>query len=507
MNADMTPRCSLGLTTETLSAWRDDALGPREMARVGAHARGCAACQARLGDYDVVARTVRGQRVAVPDARLWRGVRDRIMMEHNMKEHGGRRDNLGRSGGGHGRAWTGWAAVAAAVLLVGGFALVIRGFIGGRGTTVPMAVTSPAVGTPSVTPATTAAPTPPPLALAWQAVQLPAGFGTRWSYLIAPAATDGETAYACGMPIGAGETTTGAWTTHDRGAHWARVILPVGHVANACTPITDGNDSRVAVMWVTWGPLGAPPDATDAADFVTYDGGASWQRVPVALAHRPMLATWHGVTYGTGVADKGSQLWVTSDNMRTWQPVGDGTLPVIGQIWVDPGTGALTAVQEPPGGGVSVALQIWTSPDGHTWRRESTPKLAEVVSGPVTAGAASPRLALCGLDSLGQTANLLCADASGTWVGVPNLVLTGANASGQAMTALGYPFAIASDGALLATAAWPTPTDTALYRLTPGASAWQSMGAAPLPLVAFGATASGGVIWATENGAYTVSYP
>lgn len=507
MTPDTLPPCALGLTPRTLSAWRDNALDAREMARVRTHAVGCAACRGQLEAFEAVARTVRGQRTAAPDARLWRGVRNRIEMERNMKEHGADNRHAGPHGGVRGRTWTGLAGVAAAVLLIAGFALVLRGILGGRGTTGPVAGTPTGVGTPSVTSSPTSAPTPPPLPLTWQSVALPAGFGTRWNYQFAPPSMDGNTAYACAWPRESGDTSTAAWTTRDRGAHWAQVVLPVGHVLIGCIPVADGNDPLVALMWMSWAPLGAPPDPAQAADFVTYDGGASWQRLPAPLQHVPMLATWHGVTYATGVSDKGSQLWVSSDHMRTWEPVGDGTLPVIGQIWVSPGNGAVTAVQEPPGGGVSIALQIWTSPDGHAWSRETTPKVVEVFGGPVLVGAGSPRLALCGVDGLGLAPHLFCADASGTWVERPNLTITGTNTNGQNITAPGSPFAIASDGALLAAVAWPSPTDASLYRLSPGASAWQSLGTAPLSSVAYGATSTGGVLWATGNGASAASYP
>jgi virginiamycin B lyase len=57
--------CTLHLDVETLSAWRDRALSPEGQARVAAHLPDCAACRARLAQYDAVARALRT--LAVPE--------------------------------------------------------------------------------------------------------------------------------------------------------------------------------------------------------------------------------------------------------------------------------------------------------------------------------------------------------------------------------------------------------------------------------------------------------
>jgi Putative zinc-finger len=50
------PGCALGLTTDTLSAWRDGGLQGDVEQRIRQHTATCAACQQRLNGFATVAR-------------------------------------------------------------------------------------------------------------------------------------------------------------------------------------------------------------------------------------------------------------------------------------------------------------------------------------------------------------------------------------------------------------------------------------------------------------------
>jgi hypothetical protein len=65
MGSEKITGCTLALLTDTLSAWRDGALPPADSEQVDAHLPTCAACRARLAEYDAVAHALR--LLAVPE--------------------------------------------------------------------------------------------------------------------------------------------------------------------------------------------------------------------------------------------------------------------------------------------------------------------------------------------------------------------------------------------------------------------------------------------------------
>ena len=71
--------CAAGLTTDDLSAWRDETLDADQADRIAAHSAGCPACQERLRGFATVATALTAQRIPVPDERLWREVRAAIL--------------------------------------------------------------------------------------------------------------------------------------------------------------------------------------------------------------------------------------------------------------------------------------------------------------------------------------------------------------------------------------------------------------------------------------------
>lgn len=70
--------CVEGVAPERLSALRDASLAPDEAQRLREHVAGCAACRARLADYDTVASVLRQQRELEPGERIISGVRERL---------------------------------------------------------------------------------------------------------------------------------------------------------------------------------------------------------------------------------------------------------------------------------------------------------------------------------------------------------------------------------------------------------------------------------------------
>ncbi len=119
--AHNTFECVDHISSETLSAWRDDHLPPAELARLGPHVAICAACQARLAGFDEVARALLRQRNLDPGDRILDGVRRRAAQ----------RPQRGRLL--HGRVWGELGALGsvAAVLILFIYVVAVLGV--GRG--------------------------------------------------------------------------------------------------------------------------------------------------------------------------------------------------------------------------------------------------------------------------------------------------------------------------------------------------------------------------------------
>src|SRR5579863_2305860 len=83
MMSERRTACALGISGETLSAWRNRTLPEGEARRITRHVATCAACQSRLDQFARIAAAL--QRQSVPDlrAQTWRGLRARLA----QKEH------------------------------------------------------------------------------------------------------------------------------------------------------------------------------------------------------------------------------------------------------------------------------------------------------------------------------------------------------------------------------------------------------------------------------------
>src|ERR1051326_1012382 len=78
MNPETIPACSLNVSAQTLSAWRDDLLSAAEAEQLNQHLRTCPACQQQLQDFERIAMLLRRQRELDPGAQIWHGVQTRL---------------------------------------------------------------------------------------------------------------------------------------------------------------------------------------------------------------------------------------------------------------------------------------------------------------------------------------------------------------------------------------------------------------------------------------------
>jgi predicted anti-sigma-YlaC factor YlaD len=125
---------------ETLSAWRDIALRPAELRRVGEHVTTCIACQSRLAAFDEVSTLLRGQTLFEPRPVAWVELRGRIFVESARA-----RSRLPKLA-----SWQGLVWLAIALLLALIVARLLTTLV-----TVHIGVTAPAPPAPTPTSAPT----------------------------------------------------------------------------------------------------------------------------------------------------------------------------------------------------------------------------------------------------------------------------------------------------------------------------------------------------------------
>ena len=236
---------------------------------------------------------------------------------------------------------------------------------------------------------------------------------------------------------------------------------------------------------------------------LTKDGGASWQAYTIPNAAIWSLATSGSSTYAILDSDSGNgasfSLAVGQDGMRTWQsisvPSGSGGTGV-DSFW-GPVAGSMLAET-----GVNGSFNLWQSSDsGAHWTAVPLPQEPASWIGAVPGTRSGSWLIYVQYDDatgFGHVAS--STDEGAHWTALPN----GSGISG-----------IASDGAALQTGG------SGLYRLSPGATHWQSLGALPpsAESVTYAPTPSGGMLWAfpaesdgasgagPANAVYSAPYP
>jgi hypothetical protein len=515
------PACALGLTTDILSAWRDGGFRGDEEQRIRQHAAICAACQQRLDGFATVARALEWQRELEPGDRIWRGVQNRIASQRRTGII------LPRS---LGWSWQGVVSAASVILVVSLLAYVFNAVRTQRSGPVPMSTTTSAV-TPTPLPTLTSSVITPGPQLVWQQAHLPPGIEVTMASLaqgtLAVAPGDGDVAYLCVAPTEkeghAQETNAHIYVTRDRGKTWARGgDVPVGVQPTSsgkaftleCRIVVDATRPDTAVVETEWIQLGAEGDNSQISSFASFDYGAHWRKLvyPNLFVISLEMATYGSVIFASGSEQVRSEpgLWVSHDQMTTWQALALPTGIDVSAFWLNPTTGALLLSANQQGSPL-----LFSSMDGGArWTQlpaPSSPGITWIVQPPQ--GTAPWRI--CGattssydhLQPLGNT--LTCsADGGETWTERPALNLAANSPKGFQTYAPATILVLADDGGVLATVLiYGRPV--ALYRLPAGASNWQDIG----PVLAdpasatYAPTPTGGALWLSGSDVFTALYP
>jgi hypothetical protein len=236
---------------------------------------------------------------------------------------------------------------------------------------------------------------------------------------------------------------------------------------------------------------------------------------PSPFAIGPKVASYSGSIYAFGDAHiRGGVpgLWVSRDQLTTWQTLALPSGLDVSAFWLNPSTGAPLLAANRQGSENSL---LFSSVDGGArWTQlpaPSSPGITWVVQPPISAAP----WRICGattssydhLQPLGNT--LTCStDAGRSWTARPALNLTQNSPKGFQVYAPVTILALTSDGAVLATALiYDRPV--ALYRLPASGSGWQDI----VPVSAdpasatYAPTTTGGALWLSGPDVYAASYP
>jgi hypothetical protein len=518
--------CALGLTTETLSSWRDDGLRGDEEQWMRRHVATCAACEQRLEGFATVARALGRQRDLEPGDRVWRGVQERLAAQRRDRNVLMHHSALSRQE---------VIAAASVILVVGLLAYVLYAVrahrIEGAPTSTATSATTPTLASSVIIPGPQ---------LAWQQAHLPPGVEVTMASLalktLAVAPSDGDVAYLCVAPTQregqALETNAHIYVTRDRGQNWERGgDVPVGAQPQVslkafmleCHIVVDATRPDMAVVETEWVQVGAEGDNSQIASFASVDYGAHWRKLvyPNLFVISPEMATYGSVIFASGstqtlsrdqTQNRGnSGLWVSHDQMKTWQALAlpSGVTP--SAFWLNPSTGALLLAANRQESGDSLLLS--STNGGVHWTplpAPSTPGIAWIVQSPQ--GATSWRI--CGATrpfddtAQPQVNTLTCShDGGQTWTARPALNLAQNSPKGSQFIASASVLALTSDGAALATT---VEGATRFYRLPTGGSVWQDLGPMPTygdPGPTYSPTSTGGALWLSGSDVFTVTYP
>jgi hypothetical protein len=341
---------------------------------------------------------------------------------------------------------------------------------------------------------------------------------------------DGDVAYTYTSPP-AGSGSAQSYVTCDRGATWTRAgAFAVGSPPSTQTGakpfvlqgaiVVAADDPAIAVTSMVWLQAGATGDVSLYSNAVTFDSGAHWQTLP-GHATFSQLATYQGRIYAQRLTERAggtvSVLFVSTDHMSTWQPIDTGLPAPVHAFRLSPSTGALLA--ETDGQGVTSDLFYTSTDAGATWKKLAAPQFNPTNQGwivQIPVGSQPWRIcAVTGPTSPNgngvgaQPAAMTCSiDGGQTWVSRPALNLVEHSPKGFQFYASGGAFAIAADGAVLASA---VESPMHIYRLPAGATVWQDLGPQPNSSSAgptYYPTVSGGVLWWSGGaGASTATYP
>jgi hypothetical protein len=507
------PDCALGLTADTLSAWRDGGFRGDEDQRIRLHTTTCAACQWHLDGFVMVARGLGRQRELEPGDRVWRGVQDRIASQKR-----GRSPLLRHSA----RSWQGMVAVASVILVVGLLAYVLNAVRAQRG-----GVVATGTATSATTPTLTSSVITPGPQLAWQQTHLPAGVEVTMASLalatLAVAPNDGDVAYLCVAPTEreghAQETNAHIYVTRDRGQNWARGgDIPVGAqppssgkaFALECHIVVDAARPDPAVVETEWLQAGASGDTSLISSFASFDYGSHWRKLvyPHIFVIGPKMASYAGAIFASGAAQiRGGDagLWVSHDQMKTWQALALPSGIALSAFWLNPATGALLLAANRQGSADSL---LFASVDGGArWTQLPLPSSAQMAWVVQTPQGGTPWHICSVATSLdnSQVYTLTCSSDGGqSWATRPALNLVQNSPKGQHVASATV-LALASDGAALATV---FESSVHIYRLPAGGAVWEDLGPAPTSSnPTYYPTPTSGVFWLSGSDVFTAKYP
>jgi photosystem II stability/assembly factor-like uncharacterized protein len=416
------------------------------------------------------------------------------------------------------RKWQEVVAAACVVLIVGLLAYVLNAARMQRAGPAP--VSRATATTSAITPTLTSSVIIPGPQLAWRQASAPPGIDVAVASdalaTLKVAPSDGDVAYLCVAPTILDGLAQGSnahiYITHDRGQTWERGgDIQVGAQPQSdgkpflleCHTILDATRPDRAVVETEWLQAGEDGDISRISSFASFDYGSHWRKLiyPSPFAVGPKIASYSSNIYGSGAAENpgGDQgLWVSRDQMRTWQAL---TLPgntSASDFWLNPITGALL---------VAANSTLFSSVDGGaTWVQlpaRSSAGILWLVQPP----RGSAPWQICGAL---QANTLTCSgDAGQTWAARPALNLAQDSPKGFEYVAPVSFFALASDGAVLAgVTADQRPAH--LYRLPAGASVWQDVG--PMQTYydsgpTYAPTSTSGALWLRSSQVFTAAYP
>jgi hypothetical protein len=495
MSAEMIPDCPLSCTTAELSRWHDGERNAR-LHHIGEHLATCAACRERLSDYEHNTSALLTLREPDLDiSRFWNDLRGRTSVQTRSMLA------LPQS---RSRFITPVASLVAVLLLAIGFATLFHAT--GR----------------HLSPASTVVVTSTTSALTWDEHDLSIkGNGAIFGD-VAIAASDGQIAYACIVPTTGTGGPVQVWSTHDHGAHWMHVSdLPTSVRVSECHLTVDQLQTLTIIVEADEYPSdGAGPGLPHV--FASFDRAAHWRPLTMpttsddqyALWAVPdKLATYHDRTYAIFRIERtygnfAFQLAVSSDAMRTWQPLGQflpaevrTTDGLTEDLLVNPNNGDVL-IRTSDARGIR-ANALWSSDDGgQQWQPVPLPRHDD---GAVTLFGPGPSWLIC----IGLTDSEACSlDAGKSWRTLPSPP-TCAACSGQKAQDFGIT-ALFPDGRVLMTAQYAKTSSasdelqTNLYLLQPGSSTWLSLGTVPIvngPAY-FEFAFSHGELWSLAGGLY-----
>jgi hypothetical protein len=470
----LTP-CPDGITSDIISAWGDGALSGAESARLRAHVSSCASCQAHIQAYRGVSQLVREQRIPpaspvdIPAVRAGRPAARR--------RSPARRQVLPRA------VWSGIGAAVAAALLIAAFSQVFAGL----GHPTP---------TTTVTPHLTATPT---AKLVWSERTIPPGLtinNYRMSDVLSLAFSpvNEQDGWLCEVN---NDNSFTVWATTDQARSWHTVShftqRMTAQIPFDCTLTTDSVDPQVLALQFAWG-CGACGTLTGAA-YLSGDDGATWNPW---TGHTGVVAltTLDGKTY----ALDGSSLYLSDQSLTSWRAVGPSAASTFVYLWPNRVTGELLLEDN--------AGDLWrTDNAGAKWTKVTLPS-EFIVSWAESGGGAQPNVwRLCGgLDATASATQAAIASATTnplvpliqctmdmgqTWTSAPapeqQRICSNCGDHGQPTTSydLCRIDAMTPDGSLYTVCNLTAPirdgapTAEYLYRLAPGATMWEWLGAPP----------------------------